>query len=68
MKTTQRVGIHDCPRKKLQFGDLIAAVYENCGKTSANGLLRLAVNANLVEFAGQQRVMIVNEMNGGFRF
>jgi hypothetical protein len=43
----------------LRFGDLIAAVYKGCGKTNANGILRLAVNAQLVEFLGRQRFMIV---------
>jgi hypothetical protein len=46
-----------CTRKLLTFRDLIAAVYERCGKAHANGLLRLAVNARLVVFLGQQRFM-----------
>ena len=45
-------------KKALRFGDLIAAVYGACGKRRARGILRLAVNAHVVEFAGQQRFVI----------
>ncbi len=48
-------------RKVLRFGDLVAGAYERCGKARANGVLRLAVNANLVVFSGQRRFMIVTE-------
>jgi hypothetical protein len=51
----------DATRKVLAFGDLITAVYENCGKASANGLLRFAINTHLVEFEGADRFLIVRE-------
>jgi hypothetical protein len=54
-------------RKLLRFGDLIAAVYERCGEASANGLLRLAVNAHLVVFPEGQRFMIVKRHYEGSR-
>jgi len=45
-------------KKVLRFGDLIAAAYEAYGKRRARGIVRLAVNAHLVAFRGQQRVAI----------
>jgi hypothetical protein len=39
-------------RKPLKFADLIAAVYAVCGGQKAEGIVRLAVNARLVEFRG----------------
>ena len=59
-KLPQRIRTSDCTRKPLRFGDLIAAVYERCGKARANGLLRLAVNAHLVAFPEGQLFMIVS--------
>lgn len=47
------------PKKKgLLFGDLIAAVYDACGKRKAGGIVRLAVNAHLVTFRGPNRYLI----------
>jgi hypothetical protein len=51
MKTNHR-------EKALTFGDLIAAVYSFCGKRRARGIVRLAVNAHVVAFRGQQRFVI----------
>ncbi len=51
METSQK-------KKGLRFGDLIAAVYDACGKRRARGILRLAVNARLVAFLGPQRFLI----------
>ena len=45
-------------KKALTFGDLIASAYDACGKRKANGILRLALNARLIEFPGPQRFMI----------
>ena len=45
-------------KQRLRFGDLIASVYDACGKRRARGTLRLAVNARLVEFLGPQRFVI----------
>ncbi len=51
METSQK-------KKGLRFGDLIAAVYDACGKRRARGILRLAVNVRLVAFLGPQRFLI----------
>jgi len=48
----------DRQNRELRFGDLIAAVYNACGDARAKGILRLAVNARLVAFAGQYRLVI----------
>jgi hypothetical protein len=46
-------------RKKARtFGDLIAAVYDACGKRRARAIVRLAVNAHVVAFRGHQRFVI----------
>ena len=58
-KPPERTKTYGCTRKLLRFGDLIGAVYERCGKARANGLLRLAINAQLVVFSEGQRFMIV---------
>ncbi|HYV27645.1 MAG TPA: hypothetical protein VFA77_08945 [Candidatus Eisenbacteria bacterium] len=42
----------------LTFGGFIAAVYRACGKRRARRIVRLAVNAHLIEFGGQQRFVI----------
>jgi hypothetical protein len=47
-----------CQKRELRFGDLIAAVYNACGEARAKGILRLAVNARLVAFAGEYRLVI----------
>ena len=44
--------------KRLTFGDFIEATYRACGKRKATGIVRLAVNARLVEFLGGQRFVI----------
>ncbi len=47
------------PEKKgLTFGKFIASVYDACGRRRAKGIVRLAVNANLVEFHGARRFVI----------
>ena len=45
-------------KKKMVFGAFIAAVYDAWPKNVAKGFVRLAVNARLIEFQGQQRVVI----------
>jgi len=45
-------------KKPLTFGDLIAAGYAACGRQKAKRIVRLAVNANLVEFRGHDRFVI----------
>ena len=54
MKTNAR-------NKLMTFGDLVAAAYRAWGRRRAKGLVWLAVNARLVEFRGQQRVVISEE-------
>jgi hypothetical protein len=46
-------------RKALTFGDFIAAVYDACGGQKAERIVRLAVNAYLVEFRGHNRFVIL---------
>ena len=43
----------------LTFGDLIAVVYAAYGKQKAKRIVRLAVNAHLVEFRGHDRFVIL---------
>ena len=47
--------------KPLTFGEFVAAVYRVWGRRRAKGLVWLAINARLVEFRGQQRVVISEE-------
>ncbi len=37
-------------KRSVRFGDLIAAVYEACGRRKARGVLRLALSSHLVIF------------------
>jgi hypothetical protein len=47
------------PQKKaLTFGELIASVCDACGCRKAAGILRLAVEARLIQFGGLQRIVI----------
>jgi hypothetical protein len=48
-------------KRGLVFGDLIVAAYEAWGKRRASGYVRLAVNAQLVEFRGRQRFVITED-------
>ena len=48
-------------KRVLTFGDFIAGAYRAWGRRRAKGLVRLAVNARLVEFRGRQRVVISEE-------
>jgi hypothetical protein len=45
-------------KKALTFSDLIVAVYDACGQRRARGIVRLAVNAQVVMFRGQRRFVI----------
>jgi hypothetical protein len=45
-------------KKALTFGEFIAGVYDACGKHKAKGIVRLAVNAHLVEFRGRDHFVI----------
>lgn len=46
-------------KQPLTFGDLIAAVYAAGGRQKAEGIVRLAVNAHLVEFRGHDHFVIL---------
>ena len=50
-------------KKLFTFGDLVAAAYHARGARRAKGLVRLAVNAHLVVFQGQQRFVIPEEQD-----
>ena len=45
-------------KKALTFGDLITAVYRTCGRSSASGIIRLAIHARLIMFRGRVRYEI----------
>ena len=49
----------DCRKRRLTFGEFIMAVYDACGRQKAEGIVRLAVNAHLVEFRGRNRFVIL---------
>lgn len=41
----------------LTFGDLIETVYDVCGNRTARGIIRLAIDARVVVFREQRRVV-----------
>ena len=45
-------------KKPLKFGEFITSVYDAYGKQKAKRIVRLAVNAHLVEFRGHDRFVI----------
>lgn len=47
----------------VTFGDFIVAAYQACGARKARGVVRLAVNAQVVVFRGRQRFMIPEEQD-----
>jgi hypothetical protein len=49
-------------KKALTFGEFIMAVYDACGRQKAAGIVRLAVNAHLVEFRGHEQ-FVISERN-----
>jgi hypothetical protein len=44
-------------KRTLTFGDLIEAVYGVCGNRRAGGIIRLGVDAHIVVFRRQRRVL-----------
>jgi len=48
-------------KKALTFGEFVAAIYAAWGRRKALGIVRLAVNAGLVEFRGRERFVISEE-------
>jgi len=45
-------------QKPLTFGDFVAGSYHVWGKRRAMGIIRLALKSHLIEFRGQQRIVI----------
>ena len=45
-------------KKTVTFGEFITTVYDACGKRTARGFVRLAVNAHWVMFRGERRFVI----------
>jgi hypothetical protein len=45
-------------KKPLTFGDFVAGGYDVWGKRKAAGIIRLAIKSHLIEFHGQQRIVI----------
>jgi DNA-binding NtrC family response regulator len=67
----------DCRNKSLTFGEFIACAYDAWGKRKAGGMVRLALQAHLIEFRGQrcfvtspgatqrpQRILVVDDDTG----
>ena len=48
----------NCRKSHLLFGEFIMAAFDACGRQKAEGIVRLAVNARLVEFRGHDRFVI----------
>jgi hypothetical protein len=46
-------------KQPLTFGDLIATVYAAYGGQKARRIVRLAVNAHLIQFRGHDRFVIL---------
>ena len=49
----------DCRKRPLTFGEFIMAVYDAHGRQKAEGIVRFAVKAHLVEFRGRDRLVIL---------
>jgi hypothetical protein len=45
-------------KKPLTFGDFVAGGYHAWGKRKAEGIIRLAIKSHMIEFRGQQRIVI----------
>ena len=45
-------------KKALTFGNLVTNFYHTYGKRKANGILRLATEAKLVEFRGRDHYIL----------
>ncbi len=45
-------------KKPLTFGDFVAGGYRAWGKRRAEGIIRLAVKSHMIEFRGQQHIVI----------
>jgi hypothetical protein len=45
-------------RKPLTFGDFVAGVYQAWGERRAIGIVRLAIDAHVIEFRGTERFIV----------
>jgi hypothetical protein len=45
-------------KKPMTFGEFVSGSYRAWGKRRANGIIRLAFKAHLVEFRGQERFVV----------
>jgi hypothetical protein len=50
-------------QKSLTLGSLIEIVYGICGKRRAKGIIRLAIDAHVVVFREQRRVLVFGGRN-----
>ena len=59
MKMDQNLKSKDRSKSQpLTFGDFVAGVYHTWGKRKAKGIVRLAVEVQLIKFRGAQRFVI----------
>jgi hypothetical protein len=47
-------------QKSLTFGDFVAGAYRAWGKREAAGIIRLAIKAHIIEFLGNERIVILS--------
>jgi len=45
-------------KRTRTFGEFVTCVYDNCDKRKAGRIVQIAVEAQLIEFCGQHRVVI----------
>jgi hypothetical protein len=45
-------------KEPLTFGDFVADGYRAWGKRRAKGMIQIAIKSHLIEFRGQQRIVI----------
>jgi hypothetical protein len=53
-------------QKPLTFGEFITSVFAACGRQKAEGIVRLAINARLLEFRGRDHFVIVEPGSDNF--
>jgi hypothetical protein len=56
MKTNYR-------KRSLTFGEFVVSVYDVCGTRQARGVIRLAIEAHLIEFPGQRRFVVPEDFD-----
>lgn len=45
-------------KKQLTFGDFVEGVYHTWGERRASGVVRLAIEVQMIEFRGPERIVI----------